>query len=1396
MIKKSILSKAICVILIIAFSFENVLWANPEVFKKKTASNTLQAWSKFDDSPSEFRLEATCKYIVGEIPDLEKLDGPIVWVKDGRIFSVDGTPRVGDDAIGKYDDEHNWFIPCSISTSSGVWRGELVLGKNSDASDEKPVSLRERKRDKRELQVEDIERLCDKEFKPQSSAEHFDEAGEFTTASTSDTLLTLEYMHSLNPNARICDLGSGNGKFCFLARRKFNSVAGIELREYLDNAARHIQSLLSQISPEAGDIEFMQGDFFKENLSSYDILTFFYTLPGQYGTSENFHKALREKMLSPTGLKPGGKLIVVCGGTVISDDEELSHELVWLKTTAFSVYTRSAKPAAPKESLEAEPIETDEKDPDSATVSEDDDSLENTSPAPVGMLSVWSGTISKLRKWHISDRWIAGILGFLEEAFFSYVVVHGIAAICSWLGFEYHIGISVGTIVSLGFFLALKHPYHYNKDGDLEPSSSDRLWQLKVIDKIDIGFLAFPLRLLYLPIALLAPNPILLLTGLVIISALHGFYNAVIAYHLGSAVAMVDGDGNKPKKRARVIGYYEDNIKILISKRRINEARSLLRRLLSIDSTNSWARATLNELSPKKGSPREIAKLRKEIESLGDRARKLARNKLYDEAEDLLLQILDINPEAVTALSALAQLYQEANKPEKAVEYANRYLAKRPVSPRPAVIGAKVKALVDLGRRDDAIEVYDSVLRTDPKNISIWKSKIKTLIAIGENERAEEVCDEALRLNPGNKAIRNLRTEIVTLHGSDDAKDKNLPPVDKRKQIDLLIREADQHIQIGQYEAAKASLFKILSVDPKVAVALGALVRVCQGMNNPREALHYAELYLLKRSKSPRPTVLMAMAEAHVALGEGEEALKVYDRVLAIEPDNEMAFEAQKALSYTTGSHKVAEKEPTPKEPPPVLPKIDGRSVYEVVGTLIDHERYVIAMRICDKYMPLNLRDREIRRLRARALLLEIARKSFLQGRESTFEFMREQLEISRGDKELWALSTFVLYEFERRKLKKEVNIVPQTDDAEALKCAIRDNLAKKAKNQDDSGTATYFTDHFTEEDITTVLKLGLENVQSITDFPLGDKLDWWPRNRFVSYVDYKGSTYRLEIICDESGKILTIRPTFGKHIYCWKSAKGLSVKTQPIFKIPPKLWNRHDENSMNLLVGEKGQGFTEIFNDPILAWLKPIDRERLILLAAVEGKPYTKKSGFTYYAYDIPFAFWRDKLRCGTIYLKKADESPRDIVKVQRFAPKGGEPPAGPSKAIISTLLVILGGIGAIAGAVVYNQTEINRFIESIAHNLPPISGMGLALVLFSFGFFIWSEPYKAKHQLSESASQESDPTGFLLLSRKFLDEGKLDDAESGILSSIAINDKSLLYTREVRKSCRMCRKRNSTCP
>ncbi|MDP8298731.1 MAG: GNAT family N-acetyltransferase [Candidatus Tantalella remota] len=182
-----------------------------------------------------------------------------------------------------------------------------------------------------------IEDVCDVSGYPQENRES--KWGRFVPGPTGAIQTILDAVRNEDPDAKICDLGSGNGKACFIAaERGFKDVTGIEAVESLHRDSIDNQGTLGGIEG-VSDIKFINGDFFEEDLSGYDVLFFFYTFPIGVSPRE-FNETLRLKLISETGMKPGARFFVLSGrGDIVSNDEELSHE-VFDRRYWISVYTR------------------------------------------------------------------------------------------------------------------------------------------------------------------------------------------------------------------------------------------------------------------------------------------------------------------------------------------------------------------------------------------------------------------------------------------------------------------------------------------------------------------------------------------------------------------------------------------------------------------------------------------------------------------------------------------------------------------------------------------------------------------------------------------------------------------------------------------------------------------------------------------------------------------------------------------------------------------------------------------------------------------------------------------------------------------------------------------------
>ncbi len=166
-------------------------------------------------------------------------------------------------------------------------------------------------------------------------------------------LQVVEYIKRNWPQAKICDMGSGNGKFVFLAATKnFPLITGLEARKQLyDFSVENLKQLGLHST-----VGFVHIDFLSESeeadLSLYDVIYFFYTFPGHYERGEvfrnkrkKFNSRLLEKLLNDKhGMKQGARLIVLGDHGVLALGGQLLHENIKVgNVPGLSIYTRIKK---------------------------------------------------------------------------------------------------------------------------------------------------------------------------------------------------------------------------------------------------------------------------------------------------------------------------------------------------------------------------------------------------------------------------------------------------------------------------------------------------------------------------------------------------------------------------------------------------------------------------------------------------------------------------------------------------------------------------------------------------------------------------------------------------------------------------------------------------------------------------------------------------------------------------------------------------------------------------------------------------------------------------------------------------------------------------------------------
>jgi Flp pilus assembly protein TadD len=122
------------------------------------------------------------------------------------------------------------------------------------------------------------------------------------------------------------------------------------------------------------------------------------------------------------------------------------------------------------------------------------------------------------------------------------------------------------------------------------------------------------------------------------------------------------------------------------------------------------------------------------------------------EAQILCRQLLERNPDNPEILHLMALVCFNAGQFDHAVEWASRALR---TNAKPAYLTTLGTALLNLGRRDDAVRVFDKAVQLKPDGASLWSNLANALIEAGRASDALLCLARAHQLDPQNPKIRN-----------------------------------------------------------------------------------------------------------------------------------------------------------------------------------------------------------------------------------------------------------------------------------------------------------------------------------------------------------------------------------------------------------------------------------------------------------------------------------------------------------------------------------------------------------------------------------------------------------------------------------------------------------------
>ena len=206
----------------------------------------------------------------------------------------------------------------------------------------------------------------------------------------------------------------------------------------------------------------------------------------------------------------------------------------------------------------------------------------------------------------------------------------------------------------------------------------------------------------------------------------------------------------------------------------------------------------------------------------------------------------------------------------------------------------KGEALFHLGRYEEAIECYDRLLESLPKDSHTWNDKAIALSRLGRDEEAIECYDRALDIEPKDAVVWNNKgNTLYSLDRYEEAIECYNWALDiEPKDAVVWNNKGEALFHLGRYEEAIECYDRALEIDPSLEFA----------RENRKKAAKAAEQ--LKKEKIEREKKLRK-AEDFKEKGEFSEASKIYRKLGEEEKAREMEELYRRELRKAKGYEKA-----------------------------------------------------------------------------------------------------------------------------------------------------------------------------------------------------------------------------------------------------------------------------------------------------------------------------------------------------------------------------------------------------------------------------------------------------------------------------------------------------------
>lgn len=251
-------------------------------------------------------------------------------------------------------------------------------------------------------------------------------------------------------------------------------------------------------------------------------------------------------------------------------------------------------------------------------------------------------------------------------------------------------------------------------------------------------------------------------------------------------------------------------------------------------------------------------------------------------ADQVLEQLLKNNPSAVIARALLAGRALRSNQPESTLAQLAQFDKSR-IESSAELLELRGRAYLALGKNTEALGDFERWVRLTPESAAAHFLLAEALDRLGRTQDASDALTRAVKLEPTNLATRIAEVRVLTRTGQfDKAKAAALRlRKDFGDRPEVLATTGWHALMTSEFATAADHLGRAFEQTPSTALLLERMAALW-GLEKRDEAFKLVNDWLAEHPQDS--TALLQLAGAHLELGQDEEAIRIYRKVLALDP--------------------------------------------------------------------------------------------------------------------------------------------------------------------------------------------------------------------------------------------------------------------------------------------------------------------------------------------------------------------------------------------------------------------------------------------------------------------------------------------------------------------------------